>query len=131
MSRILLLGGGSSRLRSALTLATTTPGELQTLLRGYPRLTPCFERRCSIEENEAFTFMAAMAATGSSGDPSTALNRAVDMRNPLPLSASQESQVRDLYYKRVRGYCANEIRGKRSLLARWACPVSPEHTLIA
>ncbi len=32
-------------------------------------------------------------------------------RNPLPLSSSQESQVMDLYYKRVRGYCADEIRG--------------------
>ena len=32
-------------------------------------------------------------------------------RNPLPLSATQEAQVKELYYKRVRGYCANEIRG--------------------
>lgn len=30
--------------------------------------------------------------------------------NPLPLSATQEQQVRDLYYKRVRGYCAEEIK---------------------
>ncbi|MCJ1246958.1 hypothetical protein MMC30_004169 [Trapelia coarctata] len=35
-------------------------------------------------------------------------------RNPLPLSASQEQQVRDMYYKRVRGYCADEIRGHSS-----------------
>ena len=33
-------------------------------------------------------------------------------RNPLPLSAAQEAQVRELYYKRVRTYCADEIRGK-------------------
>jgi len=32
-------------------------------------------------------------------------------RNPLPLSTAQESQVRELYHKRVRGYCAAEIKG--------------------
>ena len=32
-------------------------------------------------------------------------------RNPLPLSSAQEAQVNDLYYKRVRAYCADEIRG--------------------
>ena len=36
-------------------------------------------------------------------------------RNPLPLSAAQEAQVRELYYKRVRTYCADEIRGKYQL----------------
>ncbi|EEH50674.2 uncharacterized protein PADG_06753 [Paracoccidioides brasiliensis Pb18] len=36
----------------------------------------------------------------------------VNIRNPLPLSASQEAQVRDLYYKRVRGYCAAEIKDR-------------------
>lgn len=38
-------------------------------------------------------------------------------RNPLPLSAAQEAQVRDLYYKRVRAYCADEIRGTCTLTA--------------
>jgi COX assembly protein 1 len=33
-------------------------------------------------------------------------------RNPLPLSASQESQVRELYYTRVKRKCADEIRGR-------------------
>lgn len=33
-------------------------------------------------------------------------------RNPLPLSATQEGQVREIYYKRVRNLCADEIRGK-------------------
>ena len=33
-------------------------------------------------------------------------------RNPLPLSASQESQVRELYHKRVRNKCADEVRGQ-------------------
>ncbi|MCJ1280995.1 hypothetical protein MMC26_000313 [Xylographa opegraphella] len=48
-------------------------------------------------------------------------------RNPLPLSAGQEQQVRDLYYKRVRGYCADEIRDfaacalHRTISATWAC----------
>ncbi|KAL2122797.1 hypothetical protein VTJ04DRAFT_3252 [Mycothermus thermophilus] len=31
-------------------------------------------------------------------------------RNPLPLSASQEAQVRDLYYARVRNKCRAEIK---------------------
>ncbi len=31
--------------------------------------------------------------------------------NPLPLSASQEAQVRDLYFERVRRHCAPEIKG--------------------
>jgi len=51
----------------------------------------------------------------------------IPSRNPLPLSASQEQQVRDLYYKRVRTYCANEIRDfaacamNRTISATWAC----------
>ncbi|KAK3111193.1 hypothetical protein LTR53_013797 [Teratosphaeriaceae sp. CCFEE 6253] len=31
-------------------------------------------------------------------------------RNPLPLSSSQESQVKELYHKRVRTKCADEVR---------------------
>jgi len=31
--------------------------------------------------------------------------------NPTPLSAPQEQQVRDLYYKNVRAKCAQEIEG--------------------
>ncbi|KAM4068047.1 cytochrome c oxidase biogenesis protein cmc1 like domain-containing protein [Hirsutella rhossiliensis] len=34
----------------------------------------------------------------------------VPSRNPLPLSASQEAQVRDLYYARVRKQCTDEIK---------------------
>jgi hypothetical protein len=37
----------------------------------------------------------------------------VPSRNPLPLSASQESQVRDIYYARVRKNCTEEIKGRR------------------
>ncbi|KAL8813327.1 MAG: hypothetical protein Q9200_000348 [Gallowayella weberi] len=51
----------------------------------------------------------------------------IPSRNPLPLSASQEAQVRELYYKRVRGYCADEIRDfalcatNRTFSATWVC----------
>jgi COX assembly mitochondrial protein 1 len=38
-------------------------------------------------------------------------------RNPLPLSASQEAQVRELYHARVRNYCAAEIKGKQSCIS--------------
>ena len=38
----------------------------------------------------------------------------VPSRQPLPLSASQEGQVRDIYYKRVRTKCAEEVRGTAS-----------------
>jgi len=41
----------------------------------------------------------------------------VPSRNPLPLSASQEDQVRDIFYARVRKQCADEIKG--------ACCASP------
>lgn len=37
-------------------------------------------------------------------------------RQPLPLSATQESQVREIYHKRVRNKCADEVRGNN-------CPV--------
>lgn len=33
-------------------------------------------------------------------------------RNPLPLSASQEAQVRELYHKNVRTICDDVIRGE-------------------
>lgn len=37
---------------------------------------------------------------------------AIASQRPLPLSASQEQQVRDIYYKRVRNKCADEVRGQ-------------------
>ncbi|KAF2090911.1 hypothetical protein K490DRAFT_53844 [Saccharata proteae CBS 121410] len=49
------------------------------------------------------------------------------LRNPIPLSSSQEQQVRDLYYKRVRTKCADEIRDfascalNKTFTATWAC----------
>ncbi len=33
-------------------------------------------------------------------------------RNPLPLSASQEAQVREVFNARVRAHCADDIKGK-------------------
>jgi hypothetical protein len=51
--------------------------------------------------------MAAMAAQG--GDQAPRLP--MPSRNPLPLSASQEAQVRDIFYDRVRKMCAPEIKG--------------------
>ncbi|KAI4206494.1 MAG: hypothetical protein LQ348_000945 [Seirophora lacunosa] len=48
-------------------------------------------------------------------------------RNPIPLSASQEAQVQEVYHKRVRGYCADEIRDfascalNRTFSATWLC----------
>ncbi|KAI9892961.1 MAG: hypothetical protein M1814_000845 [Vezdaea aestivalis] len=35
---------------------------------------------------------------------------------PLPLSASQEQQVQELYHARVRGYCAEEIKSTKPSL---------------
>ncbi|KAF6844178.1 cytochrome c oxidase biogenesis protein [Colletotrichum musicola] len=52
--------------------------------------------------------MAAMAAPNPTGGAGEALP--MPSRNPLPLSASQEAQIRDIYYARVRSACAPEIK---------------------
>ncbi|KAI9932065.1 hypothetical protein ASPWEDRAFT_27661 [Aspergillus wentii DTO 134E9] len=50
-----------------------------------------------------------------------------NLRNPLPLSAPQEAEVKQLYYKRVRGLCAPEIKAfaecavNRTVTATWVC----------
>ncbi|PWY92008.1 hypothetical protein BO70DRAFT_270120, partial [Aspergillus heteromorphus CBS 117.55] len=50
-----------------------------------------------------------------------------NLRNPLPLSAAQESEVKQIYYKRVRGLCAPEIKAfaecavNRTVTATWVC----------
>lgn len=44
--------------------------------------------------------------------PSGPSRPAQNLRNPLPLSATQEQEVRKLYYARVRSRCADEIKGK-------------------
>lgn len=46
--------------------------------------------------------------------------------NPTPLSAPQEQQVRDLYYKNVRAKCAPEIEGPLSIYY----PLSPYFFLV-
>ncbi|KAJ9623800.1 uncharacterized protein PV06_10295 [Exophiala oligosperma] len=59
--------------------------------------------------------------------PSSTTRTENNLHNPLPLSASQESEVRKLYYARVRARCADEIkqfadcaRGKTFSVA-WTC----------
>ncbi|KAF1810615.1 hypothetical protein P152DRAFT_367153, partial [Eremomyces bilateralis CBS 781.70] len=52
---------------------------------------------------------------------------ALPSRSPIPLSASQETQVQQLYYKRVRAICRTEIHDfaacalNRTISATWAC----------
>ncbi|KAK2768323.1 hypothetical protein FQN54_000176 [Arachnomyces sp. PD_36] len=57
----------------------------------------------------------AATSTSSSADaaspPPQTSTPDINIRNPTPLSATQEAQVRDIYYKRVRGHCAAEIKG--------------------
>lgn len=48
--------------------------------------------------------------TNSSLPPPSLPRLGVPSRNPLPLSASQEAQVRDVYHARVRRHCAEEIK---------------------
>ncbi|OJJ45628.1 hypothetical protein ASPZODRAFT_133485 [Penicilliopsis zonata CBS 506.65] len=54
-------------------------------------------------------------------------SRPASLRNPMPLSAAQESEVKQLYYKRVRGLCAPEIKAfaecavNRTVTATWIC----------
>ena len=51
-------------------------------------------------------------ATAAPSDAPRASNPPVKLpSNPTPLSAPQEQQVRDLYYKNVRAKCADEIKG--------------------
>ncbi|KZF22030.1 hypothetical protein L228DRAFT_268530 [Xylona heveae TC161] len=63
-------------------------------------------------------------STSSSSKPERA---PMPTRNPLPLSSGQEQQVRELYYKKVRRACAEEIREfatcalNRTISATWAC----------
>ena len=53
-----------------------------------------------------------MATPSTSSDASSpSSTKKYNLRNPLPLSATQEQEVKQLYYKRVRGYCAAEIKG--------------------
>ncbi|OJJ63980.1 hypothetical protein ASPSYDRAFT_53584 [Aspergillus sydowii CBS 593.65] len=57
----------------------------------------------------------------------TTRNPQYNLRNPLPLSAAQEAEVKQLYYKRVRSHCAPEIKAfaecavNRTVTATWVC----------
>ncbi|KAJ5131254.1 uncharacterized protein N7515_007293 [Penicillium bovifimosum] len=59
--------------------------------------------------------------------PSTSAPKKYNLRNPLPLSAPQEQEVKQLFYKRVRSYCAPEIKAfaecavNRTVTATWVC----------
>lgn len=83
-----------------------------------------------LADSQACLSMATMAAESSSsgaGSDSTSTGRLpMPSRNPLPLSASQEAQVREIFYERVRGYCGPEIKGtyRKQFLATTTPPPS-------
>ncbi|OOQ90451.1 hypothetical protein PEBR_04859 [Penicillium brasilianum] len=70
-----------------------------------------------------------MASTSASPDTSATSSspKKYNLRNPLPLSASQEQEVKQMYYKRVRARCAPEIKAfaecavNRTVTATWVC----------
>ncbi|KAJ9152106.1 hypothetical protein NKR23_g2672 [Pleurostoma richardsiae] len=73
--------------------------------------------------------MAAMVLEPPNGGSSAPAVERLPMpsRNPLPLSASQEAQVRDVFYDRVRRHCQPEIKAfaecamGRTLSVPFAC----------
>lgn len=70
--------------------------------------------------------MAAMSfeATPPAGDDAdrSATRAMMPSRNPLPLSASQEAQVREVFYARVRRHCSAEIKGTTPSFS-WPLPM--------
>ncbi|KAF8472154.1 cytochrome c oxidase biogenesis protein Cmc1 like-domain-containing protein [Kalaharituber pfeilii] len=60
-------------------------------------------------------------------NPPSTNKPALPSSKPLPLSATQEQQVRDIYHARVRGLCAKEIKEfaecarNRTITATWKC----------
>ncbi|KAJ5167220.1 uncharacterized protein N7482_006001 [Penicillium canariense] len=70
-----------------------------------------------------------MATPSASPDTSATASapKKYNLRNPLPLSASQEQEVKQLYHKRVRARCAPEIKAfaecavNRTVTATWVC----------
>ncbi|EGO52683.1 hypothetical protein NEUTE1DRAFT_72560 [Neurospora tetrasperma FGSC 2508] len=57
------------------------------------------------------TFGSASSSSSSNGQTDKQVERLpMPSRNPLPLSASQEAQVRDIFYARVRRQCTEEIK---------------------
>ncbi|KAH6656977.1 cytochrome c oxidase biogenesis protein Cmc1 like-domain-containing protein [Truncatella angustata] len=51
-----------------------------------------------------------MASSSARDDGRSTDRSAMPSRNPLPLSATQEAQVREVFNARVRAACADEIR---------------------
>lgn len=47
--------------------------------------------------------------------PATTSRPQHNLHNPLPLSSSQEAEVRKLYYARVRSKCADEVKRELSI----------------
>ncbi|KAF7537363.1 hypothetical protein G7Z17_g12859 [Cylindrodendrum hubeiense] len=86
---------------------------------------------CNPNPGPAIRPMAAMAAQNP---PAEREKLGVPSRNPLPLSASQEAQVRDIYYQRVRSQCAEEIKAfaacalGRTFTVSFVC--RPEHRVM-
>ncbi|KAF7546996.1 hypothetical protein G7046_g9148 [Stylonectria norvegica] len=72
--------------------------------------------RATPSTGRAASPMAAMAARNPPVPQEEQLG--VPSRNPLPLSASQEAQVREVFYTRVRKQCGNEIKGEPSRAER-------------
>lgn len=68
-----------------------------------------------------------MAAMAVQNPPVPEEKLGVPSRNPLPLSASQEAQVRDIFYQKVRKECADEIKGT-SPSTTTIPPTSPQTT---
>ncbi|KAK3693708.1 hypothetical protein B0T22DRAFT_436869 [Podospora appendiculata] len=67
------------------------------------------------------------SSTGTGGADQQDDRLPMPSSNPLPLSATQESQIRDIYYARVRSHCTEEIKafaecaGGRTFSAPFAC----------
>lgn len=46
-------------------------------------------------------------------------------RNPLPLSSTQEAQIRELYHNRVKARCSEEIKGRpRAQIPPYLLPIA-------
>lgn len=83
----------------------------------HPRITSLLLTLILILDTPIEPIQSPMATPSTSPDASsTSSTKKYNLRNPLPLSATQEQEVKQLYYKRVRGYCADEIKGMYALL---------------
>ncbi|PKX93870.1 uncharacterized protein P174DRAFT_420448 [Aspergillus novofumigatus IBT 16806] len=81
----------------------------------------------SIMASTSASTTAAAQSSTSSPTPQPQSTRKYNLHNPLPLSAAQEAEVKQLYYKRVRAHCAPEIKAfaecavNRTVTATWVC----------